>query len=251
MRREHERGWAAGCLVVLCWLSAIQSAQAFHAAQTFADGTENGGGGGGGVFYTGAPQERGWTCAACHLNAQGKLRVLFSSKLFGTSYTPGAEYAMRIRISNESQGLAATRSNYNGMVLRIADSKGAPAGRIKDAPADIYYVRSNSAGDVSIVANSGMKPRQTEWTFTWAAPAAGKGPVSFHLGVVDGNGGGGGPDDTVTDPFNDDVFMTKVSVNEGKAASGKTALLPSSAGASVGLFLALGCVGWFGRGRRR
>lgn len=247
MRLEHKRSWAAGCLAASCWLFSVQSAHAFHVAQTFADGTENGGGGGGGIFYTGAPEERGWTCAACHIKAPGKLQVAFSSELFGKPYTPGAEYEMRVRIRNESLGLAATMANYNGMVLRIADSKGAPVGRIKDAPADIYYVRSNSAGDVSIVANSGMKPRQTEWTFTWVAPAVGKGDVSFHLGVVDGNGGGGSADDTVTDPFNDDVFMAHVSVKEGAV---KSTALRSTPGAYAGLLLGLGFTGMVRRRRR-
>jgi hypothetical protein len=202
-----------------CALAFAQPARAFHAPKTFADSPDQGGAGG--IFYSGARSERGWTCAACHVNAPGKLDVKFVTSLFSDfAYTPGQSYDFTIRIDNEENGLDAPRANFNAFVLRIADDQDSAVGNVSNAAADEFYQRGNSAGETSVLATQGQKPNETLWTFSWVAPAKGRGDVTFSLGVVDGNAAGAGPDSTLNDPFGDDVYTARVTVHEAHANRG-------------------------------
>jgi MYXO-CTERM domain-containing protein len=49
------------------------------------------------------------------------------------------------------------------------------------------------------------------WSFCWTAPDDARGPLSLHLGVVDGSGGDGTADNP-NDPFGDDVFAGTLSL---------------------------------------
>ncbi|HEX7477650.1 MAG TPA: choice-of-anchor V domain-containing protein [Polyangiales bacterium] len=235
-------------------LSAARPAHAFHAAKTFADSPDQGGAGG--IFYTGARDERGWTCAACHVNAPGKLQVQFTTTLFNDfSYTPGQTYEFTLRMLNEQKGLDAPRANYNAFVLRIADDNASAVGNITGAAADAFYMRGNSAGETSIIATQGQKPGETSWKFSWIAPAKGRGDVTFSLGVVDGNAAGAGPDSTLNDPFGDDLYTARVTVHEAKPQHAVSVpLLPSGDGAPRGpqaLAWLLGLLGLAAMGVRR
>ncbi len=190
-------------------------ARAFHAAKTFDDSPDSGGGGG--TFYSGAQSDHGWTCAACHIKAPGKLKVSFTTSLFNDfKYTPGQTYDFTLHIVMETKGLDSPRSNYNSFMFRALDAKGAAAGSIINASAQKFFIRTNSAGEIVALGDAGQTPGETDWTFSWTAPAKGRGNVTFSLGVVDGNGAAGGPNSTRTDPFDDDVYTAEVLVHEGK-----------------------------------
>jgi hypothetical protein len=186
-------------------------ARAYHTGSLF--GAAPGAGGAGGYFYTGSPRERGWTCASCHVDPPGELRVGLTSAegLFADArYTPGAAYSVTVRIENERLGLGASRSNFNGMALTVLDGAGNPAGTLGGYDASRFFARGTS-----ILASSSTVVGETEWTFTWTAPAVGTGAVVFYLGVVDGDGAGSGPTETLTDPFGDDVAVGRVVLAEG------------------------------------
>lgn len=252
--RGHRWRLLGGLLGLVCGWTG--TASAFHAAQTFADAPEQGGGGG--VFYSGTVHERGWDCAACHTQPGADIKVRFTTDLFSSfEYEPEEAYAFTISL-DEQLGISSTRSNYNGFVLSMLTSEGRPAGRLTNAPADRYYVRSNSAGDVSILATAGQDPGETEWSFTWIAPPRGTGPVTLALGVVDGNGADSSPDETLTDPFGDGVFMAKVDLTERGGAA--TAATPSygpvettglGLPARLALGLGLAVLGWRSSRKRR
>lgn len=198
---------------LLCFAAALGAARAraYHAGSTF--GAAPGAGGAGGYFYTGSPRERGWTCASCHVEAPGTLRVSLSSAegLFADrAYSPGATYSVTVRIEEERLGLAAARSNFNAMALSVLDSAGVPTGTLGGYDAARFYSRGSA-----ILASSSTVVGETEWTFTWTAPDAGAGEVIFYLGVVDGDGAGSGPSETLTDPFGDDVAMGRIVLREG------------------------------------
>lgn len=194
-------------LVVLAVLGVARDAAAFHVGSLFSD--PPGKGGGGGIYYTGAPADKGWDCAACHIGAERRVKVLLStmpqSLLTSLSYTPGQAYTMTLSLGGESKGQSSARSNYNGFVLSIFDKSGKPAGKISGfAPEEIYAAANTTIG------SAGLKVNTSSWTFTWTAPAAGTGEVTLYVAMVDGNGADSPPNVTLTDPFGDDVATGKL-----------------------------------------
>jgi hypothetical protein len=205
----------------LCFVSIVcvctSPAFAFHVGKTFADAP--GAGGGGGLYFVGSPRERGWTCTACHTEAPRDLKVRFSASLFTDfHYAPDGTTELTIRITNESRGLSAGLSNFNGMVLSVLDGAGNPAGTFTNATPDQYEIRSTSRGDLAI-ASAGQTTGVIEWRFSWVAPVAGTGSVTMYLAVVDGNGADSDPNITLTDPFGDDVYVAKVVLQEASPAA--------------------------------
>jgi Reeler domain len=200
----------SGLLLCLASGALASSAQAFHTGALFA--AAPGAGGGGGYFYTGSPRERGWTCSSCHVDPARALRVSITSVegLFSSRrYTPDTTYTVTVRMENETLGLGASRSNFNGMALTVLDGEGSPAGTLGGFDAARFFARGTS-----ILASSSTVVGETEWTFTWTAPPGGTGRVTFYLGVVDGDGAGSGPTETLTDPFGDDVAVGRVVLDE-------------------------------------
>ena len=217
------QGWLIALLVGLL-MAVCTPAHAFHTGRTF--GEAPGAGGGGGLYYVGAPRERGWTCTACHHDAPGKLRVRFATDAFSSfTYVPSSDNEITIRIENERLGMSAGLSNFNGMVLSVFTAEGQPAGTFTNAAADQYEVRSSSRGDLAI-ASAGRQTGVTEWRFTWVAPPAGTGPVTLYLGVVDGNGANSAANETLTDPFGDDVYTAKVTLQEAAVTASVQAAPP-------------------------
>ena len=51
------------------------------------------------------------------------------------------------------------------------------------------------------------------WKFYWTSPPAGSGPVTFHLGAVDGNGGAG-TSEVPEDVYGDDTVQAHITVAE-------------------------------------
>src|SRR5262249_25181221 len=119
MHRAGQR--LLGPALAVGWLLVGSPALAFHAGNVF--DLPPGSGGGGGKFYVRSPHERGWTCTACHLDAQLKTRVSATSDppgLFtGSHYTPSQTYTLTLSLDNEYLGMSATRSNYNSLVLTV------------------------------------------------------------------------------------------------------------------------------------
>jgi hypothetical protein len=192
-------------LVVAALLAVAAPARAFHTGSTF--DAAPGAGGGGGLFYTGSPRERGWTCSACHVDPPGRLRVSVSSSpaslLSARTYEPGADYRITVKIARELRGLASTRSNFNSMAVTVLDREGSvDAGSLTGFDSSRFHARGST-----ILASDSTQPGETEWAFTWRAPAAGRGTITMWLGVVDGDGAGSPATSTLTDPFGDDVAM--------------------------------------------
>ena len=231
------------CALGLCALWALflaGPAWAFHVGSTF--DSLPGKGGAGGTFYTGAPTEHGYTCAACHLNAEGKIRVGLSTAptgLFeGRRYVPGQAYVITVKLLNEHRGLSAARSNFNGFTVVFLDGKNQHAGRISGYASDEYYGSGNA-----LLASAGKTVGTSTWSFTWTAPAAGTGSVTIYIGMVDGNGADSPPTQTLTDPLGDDVVMASLKLADGSTAMRRPAppsCYPSCARAAdqVGLLAA-------------
>lgn len=208
--------------LVLLVLFALQSAlfcgraHAFHVGSTF--DAIPGKGGAGGIFYTGAPTERGYTCAACHLAPEGKIRVGLSTTPPGLfenrRYTAGQAYVVTVRLLNEHRGLSSARSNFNGFAAVFLDGKKQHAGRVSGFAPDEYYASGNA-----LIASAGKTVGTATWSFTWTAPAAGAGALSFYIGMVDGNGADSPPTQTLTDPLGDDVITASLVLSDGSTAA--------------------------------
>jgi len=208
--------------VAACVLLTSGTALAFHAGNLF--DAAPGSGGGGGLFYVGSPRERGWTCAACHLDAPRRTRVGASSDppelIGGGVYAAGQRYRLTFVLENEYLGLSSPRSNYNAIVLSALTSQASSAGSFSGYAAEDYHARGNS-----ILASAGRTPNETTWSFDWVAPAAGTGQVRLFVAVVDGNAANSDPTVTLTDPFGDDLAVGQLSFAEGGTVVG-TAVLP-------------------------
>jgi hypothetical protein len=207
---------ALPALVLSLLLLAGGDAFAFHVGKTFGD--PPGQGGGGGIFYVGAPLERGWNCAMCHLDAPGRVRLrvdVSPPELFQTfEYVVGQRYDFSVTMWWEGGvelGLGSGRSNFNAVNVVAADAAGIFAGRLQGG---LFF----SGGDGAIAADT-KNDNDTRWDFRWFAPdEPGTGSVTLYFGAVDGNGADSPPDVTRTDPFGDDVFMATVTLGEGAGA---------------------------------
>ena len=209
MHRARQR--LVGFAVLLAALFAVLPARAFHVGSTF--DKPPGAGGGGGIFYVGAPLDRGWDCSVCHQKAAGQIKVKLSvapSALFdGMQYTPGQAYSFTATLEGEHLGMNSPLANYNSIVVSIVDAKGFSTGSIGGFAAEDFY-----SGFPSTIASAGQQVGRTSWTFTWTAGPVGSGPVTIYLAAVDGNGAKSGPSATLTDPFDDDVFVAQFNLKE-------------------------------------
>jgi hypothetical protein len=223
MHRAGKRAVAAAACALATLAPA--SALAFHAGDVF--DKPPGAGGGGSIFYIGVPSERGWTCAACHTDAPGTIRLELDSNptdLFDAStYAPGQAYALTATLLGEHEGLDSPLANFNSLGVSVVDATGQPAGSLS-ASADDFY-----ASGPATIMSSGTRVGATSWAFTWHAPPTSVGPVSIHLAAVDGNGANSGPNGTLTDPWGDDVFVGSLAI-DGPAASGQQTLGFAAAG---------------------
>ena len=212
----HRAGKRSVVALVACLVLALfpRAALAFHAGSLF--DKPSGAGGGGKIFYTGSPKEKGWHCGACHLDAPGKIQIVLEADqgLFQSfAYTPGMSYDITATLIGEHAGTQSATANFNGLAMTVVDESGEPAGSLS-GPADDFY----SSGPATIVT-SGQKVAQTKWSLRWRAPDTAIGAVTIHVAAVDGNAAGLSGD-TLTDPWDDDVFVGALALD---AAAGKTA----------------------------
>jgi hypothetical protein len=191
-------------------------ASAFHVASTFAD--PPGAGGAGRIFYLGRPLERGWDCTACHIDPPGRIRIGLSvepAQLFEDfRYQLGQSYTFTVVLEGEHLGINAGTSNFNALGLSFADPEGIALGNLGGFDPNDLQEASGT------LVSRGTRVGAVDWAFTWTAPEdPGAGTVVLFLGVVDGDGAQSPPDVTRTDPFGDDVFMSRVTFAEGGAAT--------------------------------
>jgi len=178
----------------------------FHPAASFEKSANEGGGGG--LFYTGALRDKGYDCAICHVDPaeQVAIELVAEPALSGGTYTPGTEYAITLTMVGEHRGFGAV-SNRNTFLAEVVTDADAPAGSFA---ADLD--RFELVDDDRVVASAAGA--ETTWSFTWQAPASGAGALTFHVGLVDGDGASD-PGSSSTDPNGDDVAMLALRLCEG------------------------------------
>jgi len=199
--------------------------------------------GGGGVNYTGAPDFPGATCATCHVDPPGLVGVRLDARdpsLFSIGYRPGDVYELEVQLVGETLGLehdgpalcgsvpgkGFVPCNTNGFGIQASDVTGAAAGTFcpvalqnggacnppKNAPT-VLSADGTALHQTGTQSPPAFENGVTAWRFYWLAPAAGTGPVTFHIGAVDGNGGAGTAD-VPQDVFGDDTVQAHIPVAE-------------------------------------
>lgn len=230
---------------LLVFLVAAPAA-AFPTGDLFdADGTATAGGDG--IYFTGSPAFPGATCAACHLAAPHTAGVqvgVDDPSLFSAGYAPGQTYQLEVRLMNESRGLQYNGParcnpngktfipcNSNGFALEADDAGGHPAGILCPVPPVAGACPSPTGGATLLGASNtailssgeldgkGFESNDaTRWSFYWVAPAPTSGPITFHVGLVDGNGGLG-TKLVPRDVDGDDVVMAHLAAPERDMAT--------------------------------
>lgn len=228
----------------LAW-GAPRAAFAFHTGQTF--DRPPGAGGGGGIFYTGAKKDHGFTCTMCHEKPEGQIKVSWTvdPPLDGGKYTPGAQYTFTAKLEGEHKGLG-NPYNYNAIVVQFLGQDENSIGMITSAEdPTCYYVSGASYAPTNTCATD---KGRTEWSFVWTAgtpdplspmdpppliPASG--PVTVLFAAVDGDGGTSEVAKPRNDPFNDDVYVTEMVLNEGATARRNMPSRPGTLAFALGL----------------
>lgn len=160
--------------------------------------------------HTGAPGES--TCISCHtgssLNPGNALRTLvFNGNVGLTSYVPGTTYTVVYTASNPATAvfgfqMIAKRANGTNVGTFIVTS-----------PAQTQlvsgYLQQTFSGSQATPAGS------KSWSFSWTAPAAGAGTVSFYVAtnIANGNGSDSG----------DEIYTNVFTLTETVAATSITA----------------------------
>jgi hypothetical protein len=162
----------------------------------------------------------------CHEGVSGPMSMVLTvdpPELFSKfEYVPGQAYTFTATMKGEHLGLDAPLANYNSIVAEIVDdTNNYTIGSMGGFPAEELYSPYPSA-----VISAGQKPNVTSWKFTWTAKNPDDlmpvhGPVTLFLAAVDGDAAHS-PGQTLTDPFNDDVFTGSVKLKEAPGMMGRS-----------------------------
>lgn len=139
---------------------------------------------------TGSPSEV--YCTDCHndftRNTGGGSIAIAAPTMTGFQYTPGQTYNMSVTVSRSANSLfgigieALTTANQNAGTLNITD---AASTQIKSATAG-----GVSRRNIVHTLNGGSSSASKVFNFSWTAPAAGTGNVTFYFAGVAADGDG-------------------------------------------------------------
>ncbi len=235
-------------LIALAILAAPSSALAFHEVDSFARTANTGGGNA--QYFTGSKRFKGYDCAVCHVGAEQRISIGIDSALTAGVYTPGLIYPITVRLIGEHRGLASA-FNPNTFTADFTDAEGNPLGLVAGGGQQVVL-----ASERSVAVAEGFGEGETEWNFSWYAPAEGV-PMTVHIAMLDGDGADD-PDRRFIDPLNDDVATLSFTVcpvdtvceaPEAEAEDVAPMGCSSSGGHASGLALALLLILYIGRRR--
>ncbi|MEI6434198.1 MAG: choice-of-anchor V domain-containing protein [Bacteroidota bacterium] len=117
--------------------------------------------------YTGSPGD-GQHCVSCHNGSAATVSGWITSNIPTQGYTPGIVYTITVTVSGTGKkGFEVSPQNPSGVqlgILAAGTGNHLVSGGTK-------YVTQNSAGSSSSTVT---------WSFSWTAPAAGTGVVTFY-----------------------------------------------------------------------
>jgi MYXO-CTERM domain-containing protein len=204
--------FAAGGVVLLA---------GFHQPASFEASAADGGGHR--VYFVGSPRQKRYDCTACHTEPARQItaKIDVTPAVTG-AYQAGTTYTIQVALVGEHLGFG-TANNQNGFVAELVDDTGTPAGTLASPDTD----KVATIDDGRVVSGEGKDSAM--WSFQWTAPSTGRGAVTLHLGLVDGNGAASSAVPQ-NDPGGDDVAVMKLRLCE--AAPGCTEPAPPATTAS-------------------
>jgi hypothetical protein len=118
------------------------------------------------AVYTGSPGD-GQHCVSCHGGSAATVSGWITSNIPATGYVAGTSYAMTVTVSGSGKkGFEVSPQNVAGLQLGVL----APGTGNKLVGGTKYVTQTSSGSTSSTVI----------WNFTWTAPAAGTGTVTFY-----------------------------------------------------------------------
>ncbi|HNX86709.1 MAG TPA: T9SS type A sorting domain-containing protein [Bacteroidales bacterium] len=122
--------------------------------------------GGSPAGYTGSPAD-GQNCVGCHGGSVGNVTGWITSNVPAAGYTPGASYTITVTVTGTGKkGFEVSPQSLTGTLLGTLT----PGTGSKFASSNPKY----------ITQTSGVNTNPAVWNFTWTAPAAGTGTVTFY-----------------------------------------------------------------------
>jgi hypothetical protein len=115
--------------------------------------------------YTGSPGD-GHNCTSCHGGSQSTVSGWITSDIPADGYTPGTNYTITVTVSGSGQ---------KGFEVSPQDGTGTLLGTLTAGTGNHL---TGSGKYVTHSAKSSANPKT--WSFTWTAPAAGTGLVTFY-----------------------------------------------------------------------
>ena len=114
--------------------------------------------------YTGSPAD-GQSCTACHGSATNISNVI-TSNVPASGYVAGTQYTMTITLPGSGKkGFEVSPQSLSGALLgTLAAGTGSKL----------------TNGGKALTQTTNLSANPAIWTFTWTAPAAGTGPVTFY-----------------------------------------------------------------------
>lgn len=114
--------------------------------------------------YTGSPAD-GQDCHACHGGTTGPITGVMTSNVSSSGYVPGTSYTITVTL---------TGSTAKGFEVSPQDLSGNLLGSLTAGS------NNHITGSKYVTQNAKITASPAVWTFTWTAPAAGTGPVTFY-----------------------------------------------------------------------
>jgi hypothetical protein len=137
---------------------------------------------------TGAPGETGCNASGCHTGV-GAGSVSLTSDIPLNGFVPGTTYNMTLTVSEMGKSLF-------GMGLEALNAAGTNGGTLAVTNASTKLLPKGARQNVVHQFNGGAVADTKAFTFSWTAPAAGFGDVSFYFAGIAANGDGSeGPED--------------------------------------------------------
>lgn len=116
--------------------------------------------------YTGSPGD-GQHCVSCHNGSAATVTGWITSNIPASGYVAGTAYAMTVTVSGTGKkGFEVSPQDASGLQLGVL----APGAGNKLVGGTKYVTQTSSGSTSSTVI----------WNFTWTAPAAGTGTVTFY-----------------------------------------------------------------------
>ncbi|MGJ8661904.1 MAG: choice-of-anchor V domain-containing protein, partial [Bacteroidota bacterium] len=188
-----------------------------------------------GLDRTGGPLSGGQTCSACHSGGSGSTSISFvlknSSNVAVTSYIAGATYTAEFQVTS-----TLASKGFQAVALKSGNTQAGSFTTAITTQSQISTLSGKQYPEHQGASSTGL------FKFTWVAPIAGSGNVTFYScgNGVNGNGGTSGDlSSTAISNVITEVPPTTISYGVTQACNNSSNLTATITGTSGGTFSAL------------